>query len=522
MEGSGCSKCAAGKFASLLDSDSCIDCPAGTYSDTQGAASCQPCPGASYSVYPGSTSCEAYYINAPQSVYVTVFVLSAVAYLSLVALSGGSPLVILAFSAVPYLDIYSDMLYIMTNTFFDLGLLVTIILVFALANCRFVYDLLYLRRAYPAMQEFPGRYLVGSNMLWLGHDSGRPLVNGKRHRWSHEGHDSIDKLLQFYLLWIYLIMLQMLYVVLLYPLWIVVYSAFLVFWFGVGLFLFQTKLIAVGRLRNVWFSTWTQSDAFSIETSIDVGVLHESTFYQFILETAPQLLLQITNGALSNSISSPPSVISITFSVLIAVNGLYHFGYYLFWKGVKFADIPLPLELKVTQIARGAKGFNIKDTYKTFVHARPAQQLEQRMLVRVQALRAALSHSPAGVLYFGLLLLDSAEVDAAMEEQRVGDSRALEEEGPLCAVLATLAALRARGALGDSMHAELLALMASIAATRGFSELQAALVPPTSVALPVAEIDEVDDGDGGLAMVFCSDSENRTFAQSNPLHSNET
>ena len=105
-----------------------------------------------------------------------------------------------------------------------------------------------------------------------------------------------------------------------------------------------------------------------------------------------------------------------------------------------------------------------------------------------------------------------------MKEQRVGDSRALEEEGPLCAVLATLAALRARGALGDSMHAELLALMASIAATRGFSELQAALVPPTSVALPVAESEESDDGDGGLAMVFRSDSENMTFAQSNPLH----
>ena len=54
-------------------------------------------------------------------------------------------------------------------------------------------------------------------------------------------------------------------------------------------------------------------------------------------------LLQITNGALSNSISSPPSLFSITFSVLIAVNGLYRFGYYLFWKGVKFDDIPLPV-----------------------------------------------------------------------------------------------------------------------------------------------------------------------------------
>ena len=500
----------------------------GTYTDTLGATRCQTCPGVTYTTFPGSTFCEAYYINAPELAYGLLFAIAVVSYLSLIIYSGGmssaqSLLVTLAFSAVPFLDIYSDILYIMTSKFYNLALLVTIILVFMLANCRFVYDLLYIRGAFPIIQEFPGYYLVGSNMLWLGHDSGRPLVNGKRHPLSHESHDGMDKLLQFYLLWIYLVVLQVLYIVMLYPLWIVLYSTFLVFWFFVGMFLFQTKLIAVGRLRNMWFSNWTQSDTFNIETSIDAGILNESTFYQFTLETAPQLVLQITNGFFSKSISSPPSVFSITFSVLIAVNGLYRFGYYLFWKRVTFGEIPLPLALKVSQIAKNAANISVRQTIKGLIINSRRNHYKLLALDKIQNKLGQLEGASAEILFLFLLTLELPEVDTAYREVMMR----LEAENVLREAVAEIQRLKADSSIDGERFQQMMVAISARSRDKGYKKLSLEIdaMEPLSVAFAVCDAVDSSNQLVDMGIVYCRSEcgmvkgeGDSTFEQSNPMH----
>ena len=393
------------------------------------------------------------------------------------------------------------MLYIMTSEFYNQALLICIVSVFTLANCRFAYDMLYLRRALPVIQEFPGYYLVGSNMLWLSHESGRPLVNGRRHVWSHENHDGMDKMLQFCLLWIYLVVLQILYIVLLFPLWIVFYSSFLAFWFVVGLFLYQTKLFAMGKLRNMWFSNWTQSDTFNIETSIDIGVLNESTFYQFLLETAPQLVLQITNGYLSNSISSPPSIFSITFSVLITSNGLYRYVYYLFWKKVSFDKIPMPLALTVTNIANGATNITVRQLMKTMSSKNLGSSRNSHTdyklltLTKIEGNLQQLGDESAEILFLIFLTLQLPEVVEACKEV----VRRLDSENVLREVVAEMTRLKEKSSIEEATFQQLLDAVSVRSRDRGYQELSEEIKAHSSSLFITVATSDPGSADGSKA-----------------------
>jgi hypothetical protein len=133
--------------------------------------------------------------------------------------------------------------------------------------------------------------------------------------------------------------------------WHVASTLFLVVWLFVGLFLYQTKMLAIGKVWNTWFYTWTQCNDYNKEISLDASVLNESLFYEFLFETVPQIAIQSINNSLIYKGNIPPvSLFSLAMSIFIAINGIYRYGYYLLWKGTKFDEIPLPLTVRLQSI----------------------------------------------------------------------------------------------------------------------------------------------------------------------------
>lgn len=104
---------------------------------------------------------------------------------------------------------------------------------------------------------------------------------------------------------------------------------------------------------NTYFYYLTQSSAFEKDIEIDATVLNESLFFEFLLETTPQITIQVMNNILTfNGQFSTLSLFSLSVSALVALNGVYRYGYYLLWKKVKFEEIPLPLTIRLNEIKR--------------------------------------------------------------------------------------------------------------------------------------------------------------------------
>jgi hypothetical protein len=154
----------------------------------------------------------------------------------------------------------------------------------------------------------------------------------------------------FWVLWALLVSFQAVFLVLC-LIWYSFASVLLLAWLFAGLFLYQTKMLAIGKVWNTWFYTWTQSTDYHKEISLDASVLNESLFHEFILETVPQIAIQSINNSLIYNGNFPAiSLFSLAMSIFIAINGIYRYGYYLLWKGIKFDEIPLPLAVRMQKI----------------------------------------------------------------------------------------------------------------------------------------------------------------------------
>jgi hypothetical protein len=250
----------------------------------------------------------------------------------------------------PFLDIVSDMIYILSIKFWSFELFICAIVFFVVPSSMFVYKLIKMR-AYPRLIQFVGVEVMQDQYIWLSvSPEGSPLINGQRSSLSYQEHDGIEKLVWFWVLWALLVSFQAVFLVLC-LIWYSFASVLLLAWLFAGLFLYQTKMLAIGKVWNTWFYTWTQSTDYHKEISLDASVLNESLFHEFILETVPQIAIQSINNSLIYNGNFPAiSLFSLAMSIFIAINGIYRYGYYLLWKGIKFDEIPLPLAVRMQKI----------------------------------------------------------------------------------------------------------------------------------------------------------------------------
>ncbi len=345
----------AGYFTDSFNANQCTPCPINTYSESIGSEYCTTCGTFRTNQYEGSVDCPRFYLNTSSFTYYSMTSFITVLFLLCLSFAGENAYIMFMLSFFPILDIVTDMIYILSVTFWNFNLFISAIAFFVFPSSLFVYKMAKLG-ALPRVKPFILTEILQCELIWLSVNSnGYPLINGQRSSLSLNEHDGVDKLLLYWLLWFLLLVTQLVFIILA-AIWYTFGSLFLVVWVFIGMLLFQTKMLAIGKVWNTYFYYLTQSDDFSKTVELDASVLNESLFYEFMLETVPQICIQCVNNSLTfNGRYSSLSLFSLSISVFIAFNGVYRYGYYLLWKRVKFDEIPLPLAVRLKVIKQAVR-----------------------------------------------------------------------------------------------------------------------------------------------------------------------
>ena len=348
--GSGCGPCLEGYYSDSLNAFECTACPLDTYNTMIGSVQCTPCGAFAANIHEASTSCPHFALHASSFTYVSLGSFVTILFLSALLFAGENAYIMFILGLFPFLDILSDMVYILSIKFWSFELFICAIVFFVVPSFMFVFKLSRMK-AYPRLIKFAGLTITDGVYLWLSvSPDGSPLVNGERLTLSYLEHDGIEKLVWYWVFWILLLTAQVVFVALS-IVWQFVSIVLAIAWLFTGLFLYQTKMLAIGKVWNTWFYTWTQCSDFDKEIGLDASVLNESLFYEFMLETVPQIAIQSVNNSLIYTGNLPAiSLFSLAISIFIAINGIYRYGYYLLWKGIKFDEIPLPLAVRMQKI----------------------------------------------------------------------------------------------------------------------------------------------------------------------------
>jgi hypothetical protein len=272
---------------------------------------------------------------------------AAVLFISGIALvPANKRFTVFAVSIFPTMDIITDINYLLSTNIYN-SVLFSLILISVLAtNCLFFYRLTTARGKVNGRPPFPLMIkracplvmYVDKKIFWLRSSKGYPVIFGDMHIVLFSDHDSLPMLLILLLTWVFAVMVQGLYLVL-FLLWAAVASMFLIVWLLLGMWTFQNKTLALKSVWNSWFYVWTGRDEFDKEVEIDVRVLNESLFTEFMVETLPQMALQFTNNELTMSWNGI-GIFSILFSSCVAFNGAYSYIYWVFFRHYDFSEVP--------------------------------------------------------------------------------------------------------------------------------------------------------------------------------------
>ena len=359
QDGGGCTQCAIGYYTDTLNADLCTICPIDTYNTAIGSDHCEACPAFTANVKEGSNDCPCIYLHTSSIAYYTFIAIVFIIVVSSLIFAGENVYIMFMLTLFPILDIITDLIYILSMKFWNFELFISAICFFILPSLMHLYQLIKLG-ARPTLKEFIMTELLECDLIWLTMSrNGFPLVNGQRSSLSFDSHEGADKLFAYWLLWIALIVLQLGFLVMA-AMWYVAAFLFVVVWVSIGLLLFQTKMLAIGKVWNTYFYYLTQSSDFDKEIELDATVLNESLFFEFLLETIPQITIQLINNTLTfDGKFSTLSILSLVVSIFIAFNGVYRYGYYLLWKKLNFNEIPLPLTIRLKEIKRTIRSRSI-------------------------------------------------------------------------------------------------------------------------------------------------------------------
>ena len=341
-----CGYCFAGYFTDTLNAISCTACPIGTYNTRASSTACSPCPVFTSNIVEASTSCPQFTIAASAFTYHGIASFIAVLFLFSLLYAGKDVYIFFVLGLFPFLDIVTDIIYLLSVKFYSFRLFIACMVFIILPSSMFLYHL-YSFGITPVTTQFIGTKVLNGPLVWLGFSNGYPTINSQRSQWLNDANVGLERSVRYWLLWICLTVLQLVYLVVA-IIWYALSSLFLFFWLIVGIFLYQTKVLAIGNVWNMWVRLYTQSNDFDKQVSLDVSLLHQSLFFEFIIEAVPQITIQAINNSLTFTGHYPAiSLLSVVTSSLIVIHGLYRYGYYRLWKGILFDEIPLPLDVKI-------------------------------------------------------------------------------------------------------------------------------------------------------------------------------
>lgn len=393
-----CGPCPPGTYDPFAGSPVCVVCPVDMYQSQSGMTSCNTCAFPQRTVGTESSTCAAFGIVAETRVLAPM--LSFVALLFLLGLWAVSDAgeqseeakgywirsrkaAVFLNLLLPMMDAITNLAYIMTQRFYREFLFYLAIVFVFHSTVVFAGKL---NRLY-ALPMSPITY--AKKLLWLGRTTARKeqerkLAKGEitpEHMDRNyadnfpvptiygylfcivpcNAHENLFLVLWEFVGWIVAIVLQCASVVL-----IAAYPLFIMVWLVVGMVMQVIKVIAVGRVWNVWFQVWTGDESFSIPSSIivDTEDFNGSQLIQFLCESIPNLVLQLLNSLLMEGRLDTLTILSIVSSGFMVINGIYIYIYYRYFykqgQRMGFKDIPMD---KTVDINIGLLGININFIY---------------------------------------------------------------------------------------------------------------------------------------------------------------
>ncbi len=85
-----------------------------------------------------------------------------------------------------------------------------------------------------------------------------------------------------------------------YSFFVVSMTGFILLWFAIGLFLFASKVMAIRAVHNTWYYIWTGCSDHDMTVEVDLALLNEALFAEFLFESLPQMIVQSMNNTLTS------------------------------------------------------------------------------------------------------------------------------------------------------------------------------------------------------------------------------
>jgi len=208
--------------------------------------------------------------------------------------------------SLPASDFILDILYLLTQKFYSIHLFLLCLSFIIFPLCAFVNELCALK-AFPASYHSSFFYQSRTKLLWLSQINGSPAVYGERLTgfYVFETHDNVPKFIIYIIVWTILFLIQVICAIPVFVshvLLVIVYTP----WIICGYILYQTKLMSINYIWNKWIAISCSSDdakrLFREESPdvINLEFFNKSVVVEILMETVPQIFLQMTNNMLLN------------------------------------------------------------------------------------------------------------------------------------------------------------------------------------------------------------------------------
>ena len=155
------------------------------------------------------------------------------------------------------------------------------------------------------------------------------------------------------------------------PFYFVYHVLFPVVWFFVGYVIYSFQLFPISRISNRWlymfvYTFSVKEDSyrrrFDTRDAIIVPMVQKGKVEETILESVPQLIIQLVNGYLLGEIAKMPvfAVFSISLSALSLSNTIWYYAYWNLFRCRPIRDVPSSLSLynyKLSGVEEGMFSF---------------------------------------------------------------------------------------------------------------------------------------------------------------------
>ena len=204
-----CGECQPGYFSSVLDDLSCTSCPIGLYSDEVKATSCKTCQWPSNTMSKASSTCDAFCICLTSTWKAIIYSVCGLIFFIFLSFARDQALSLFAIAVFATLDVASDLLYMVSERFYDVNLwyLGTFFMIFP--NYPLFVKMYELSVRPRSIISF-----FGYSVIWLGVKNGRATINNADlpTSISFQYHDSIVKVCVYLMTWVVLVIAQILWV----------------------------------------------------------------------------------------------------------------------------------------------------------------------------------------------------------------------------------------------------------------------------------------------------------------------